>query len=456
MIAMRLSEAATPVNGTVEGEDVGFVGVSTDTRDLRTGQLFVALHGPNFDAHQFLSTAAEIGAAAAMVDRQASASLPLLKVADTRMALGQLAAAWRAQFRLPVLAVTGSNGKTTVKEMTAAILAQAGSVLATQGNLNNDIGVPLTLFNLATEHRYAVIEMGANHPGEIASLCKIARPAIATITLCAPAHLEGFGSVEGVARAKGEIVSGLADDGVAILNADDPYVDLWRGLAGRRRIVTFGLSTGADVTAQIDSAGDPARSRFILVTPLGEVGIDMPLAGRHNVMNALAAAAAAQSAGVDLDAIRRGLQGMHPVKGRLVVKQAVGGTRLIDDTYNANPSSLRAAIDVLVRYPGQHWLVLGDMGELGEQSQQLHHEAGDYARSRGVHRIFALGELSRSCVAGFGSGAEHFASAESLIEALRDAIEAAPAGTASVLVKGSRSMRMERVVQALATEATAC
>jgi UDP-N-acetylmuramoyl-tripeptide--D-alanyl-D-alanine ligase len=456
MIAMRLSEACESLDGTVHGEDVRFLGVSTDTRSLHRGQLFVALRGPNFDAHQFLPQAADAGAVAALVEQEAAAAMPFLRVSDTRAALGQLAATWRAQFNLPVIAVTGSNGKTTVKEMTAAVLAKAGPVLATQGNLNNDIGVPLTLFNLGAEHRYAVIEMGANHPGEIASLCAVARPTIATITLCAPAHLEGFGSVEGVAKAKGEIISGLPADGVAILNADDPYLDLWRSLAGNRRVLTFGLSSGADVSARINGGADPDRSRFMLVSRQAEIDIDMPLPGRHNVMNALAAAACTLAAGADLTAVRDGLHSMQPVKGRLVVKRAAGGARLIDDTYNANPSSLRAAIDVLVRYPGQHWLVLGDMGELGPQSQGLHHEAGTYAQSMGVGRLFAIGDLSRSAAAGFGAGAEHFTDLVSMTDALRAALASAPADSVNLLVKGSRSMRMERVVQSLTGEAQSC
>jgi UDP-N-acetylmuramoyl-tripeptide--D-alanyl-D-alanine ligase len=343
MIAMRLSEACERLHGALHGEDIRFRGVSTDTRTLQVGQLFVALRGPNFDAHQFLAQAADAGAVAALVEHDVAASMPFLKVSDTRAALGQLAASWRAQFSLPVIAVTGSNGKTTVKEMIAAILAKAGPVLATQGNLNNDIGVPLTLFDLGDAHRCAVIEMGANHPGEIASLCGIARPTIAAITLCAPAHLEGFGSVEGVAKAKGEIIAGLPGDGTAVLNADDPYLDLWRGLAGTRSVVTFGLGSGADVSARINGAADPDRSRFQLLTGQGEADIDMPLPGRHNIMNALAAAACTLAAGVALDAIRDGLNGMLPVKGRLVVKHLRSGARLIDDTYNANPSSLRAA-----------------------------------------------------------------------------------------------------------------
>jgi UDP-N-acetylmuramoyl-tripeptide--D-alanyl-D-alanine ligase len=449
MIAMRLSEAGKPLQAELHGSDVPFVGVSTDTRTIRAGQLFVALRGPNFDAHQFVGAAASAGAAAAVVEIETAAHLPFLRVSDTRVALGTLASAWRQEFSLPLVAVTGSNGKTTVKEMIASILAQCGPVLATKGNRNNDIGVPLTLFNLGAEHRSAVIEMGANHPGEIARLCAIAKPTIAVITLCAPAHLEGFGSIEGVARAKGEIVAGLPADGVAVLNADDPYLDLWRTLAGRRRVITFGLSAGADFSARLHNNGDPAHNKFTLVTRSGEIEVDLALPGRHNVMNALAAVACAYATGADLDAIRAGLSAMQAVKGRLVSKSGISGARIIDDTYNANPASLRAAIDVLVKYPGQHWLVLGDMGELGADAQTLHHEAGIEAQARGVHRLFATGPLSRATIAAFGKGSEHFTDTDALVSKLRKELIGHSAAGVTVLVKGSRAMQLERVVQAI-------
>ncbi|MFO1436267.1 MAG: UDP-N-acetylmuramoyl-tripeptide--D-alanyl-D-alanine ligase [Gammaproteobacteria bacterium] len=449
MIAMRLSDASIPLQAELHGGDVPFVGVSTDTRTIRAGQLFVALRGPNFDAHEFVGAAADAGAVAAVVESEPKAAIPFLRVSDTRAAMGTLASAWRQEFSLPLVAVTGSNGKTTVKEMVAAILAQCGTVLSTKGNLNNDVGVPLTLFNLGAEHRFAVIEMGANHPGEITRLCEIAKPTIAVITLCAPAHLEGFGSIEGVARAKGEIVTGLPADGVAVLNAEDPYLDLWRKLAGNRRVITFGVSASADFNARLHGAGAPERNRFTLVAPSGEVEIELALLGRHNVMNALAAAACAYAAGADLNAIRAGLAVMHAVKGRLVTKMGVHGARLIDDTYNANPASLRAAIDVLVKYPGQHWLVLGDMGELGTDAQALHHEAGAEAKALGVQRLFAIGSLSRATVAAFGNGGEHFTDMDALVSRLRDELAHHSAERVTVLVKGSRAMQLERVVEAI-------
>jgi UDP-N-acetylmuramoyl-tripeptide--D-alanyl-D-alanine ligase len=448
MIAMRLSEACAVLNAEMHGTDVDILGVSTDTRTVQSRQLFVALHGPRHDAHDFLDAAAIAGAAAALIDREVTSPLPFIKVADTRRALAQLAAHWRADFPIPVVAVTGSNGKTTVKEMTASILSQRGTVLATRGNLNNDIGVPLTIFDLGPEHDFAVIEMGANHPGEIAQLCRIARPTVAVITLCAPAHLEGFGSIEGVARAKGEIFAGLPDDGLAVLNADDPYVDLWRKLAGKRRVTTFGLNHDADVSARMLASDDPGRTVFTMKTPRGEATVHLHLPGRHNVMNALAAGACALAAGVDMDAVCAGLESMRAVAGRLVIGQGYRGARIIDDTYNANPSSMKAAIDVLVGYPGEHWLVLGDMGELGAEAASLHYDVGEYARARGVQRLFGLGELSRQSVAGFGSGGRQFADAENLIDALRPGLGSA----INVLVKGSRAMRMERIVQALKEE----
>lgn len=445
MIAMKLSDACAILHAEMHGADVDIHGVSTDTRSIQSRQLFVALHGPRHDAHDFLDHAVKAGAAAVLVDRDVAAPLPFIKVADTRLALAPLAAHWRAAFRVPLVAVTGSNGKTTVKEMTASILTQRGNVLATRGNLNNDIGVPLTLFSLGSEHDFAVVEMGANHPGEIAQLCRIARPTVAVITLCAPAHLEGFGSIEGVARAKGEIFAGLPNDGRAVLNADDPYVDLWRKLAGPRPVTTFGLNHDADVSARMLVSDDPGRTIFTMRTPQGEATVHLPLPGRHNVMNALAAGACALAAGVDMEAVCAGLESMRAVAGRLVIGKGIGGACIIDDTYNANPSSMKAAIDVLVGYPGEHWLVLGDMGELGAEAAGLHYDIGEYARARGVERVYGLGEFSRQAVAGFGSGGRHYADADDLIAALRPALAAA----VNVLIKGSRAMKMERIVQAL-------
>lgn len=448
---MSLGELARLVGGELHGPDRHFDAVGTDTRTLGPGALFIALRGPNFDAHEFIATAAARGAVAALVERDVATALPTVRVEDTRRALGRLAAAWRDRFAIPLVAVTGSNGKTTVKGMLAAILAARGAGLSTRGNLNNDIGVPLTLLNLRREHRSAVIEMGANHPGDIDTLTHIARPTVALITNAAPAHLAGFGDVAGVVRAKGEIYSGLVPDGSAVINADDPGADQWRALAAPHRIVTFGLNRPADVTARELRLNAALGCSFMLATPAGEAAVGLALSGRHNVMNALAAAAAAHAAGVGLAEIVCGLESMRAVDGRLQLKRGIGESRIIDDTYNANPGSMKAALEVLAMSAadGERILVLGDMGELGDAGQALHEQVGREARACGVTRLYAVGVLARAAAAVFGQGAAHFATQEALIAALRADVAALPNGAATVLVKGSRSMRMERVVEAL-------
>jgi UDP-N-acetylmuramoyl-tripeptide--D-alanyl-D-alanine ligase len=447
MMAMPLSQAAEVLAGRCVSSDVPFRGVSTDSRQLQPGNLFVALQGTNHDGHDYLDAARERGAAAAVVSRMRESSLPLLEVADTRLALGRLAAYWRVQFRLPVVAITGSNGKTTVRSMTHAILACAGQTLATQGNLNNDIGLPLTLFRLSVQDRYAVLEMGANHPGEIDYLAGIARPDIAVVTNAGPAHLAGFGDLEGVARAKGELFTRLSPEGVALINADDRYAPLWRKLAAHCRIVEFGLQAGGDVHARWE--GDVAGSTVALSTPWGNTEFELPLPGRHNVMNALAASAAALAAGAALDAVRQGLASLSPVTGRFTIHRLPNAITVIDDTYNANPGSLQAALEALTMADGETWLVLGDMGELGPGTLELHREAGQRARASGVDRFYTLGDLSRAAAEAFGGNAAAFDTLEDLVAALRDAVH----GGVHVLVKGSRRMRMERVVEALVATA---
>lgn len=449
MITMQTTELAQVLAGDRIGGDVGFRGALTDTRQLAGGELFVALRGPNHDGHDFAAQAAAAGAGAVLTERRLDCDLPQVVVPDTRLALGQLAAVWRQRFRMPLVAVTGSNGKTTVKEMLRAILAGNGRVLATAGNLNNDIGVPLTLFNLGPEHDYAVIEMGANHPGEIEGLSRMSRPDVAVITQCAPAHLEGFGSVEGVARAKGEIFSGLGDSGCAVINADDDYADLWCDLNRDRRRLGFGLCDTADVRAAAIHLAPDASSHFQLITPVGQAEVQLPLPGRHNIMNALAAAAAATALGFMPDAIAAGLQTLQPVTGRLARQPGRAGSIVLDDSYNANPASLRAAIEVLVTLSSRSWLVLGDMGELGADARALHTAAGEQARTLGVERLYAIGELSHAAAAAFGSGGVHFTTMEALIKRLLLDIDSGVA----VLVKGSRSARMERVIEALRAEA---
>ncbi|HFD78768.1 MAG TPA: UDP-N-acetylmuramoyl-tripeptide--D-alanyl-D-alanine ligase [Gammaproteobacteria bacterium] len=447
MIAMSLSRAAEILEAERSGADVEFRGVSTDTRTLEPGNLFVALQGPNFDGHDYLQQAFAGGAVAALLGRGDAGGLPQLLVGDTRLALGRLAAAWRSTLGLPLIGVTGSNGKTTVKEMLAAILRQRGEVLVTRGNLNNDIGVPLTLFDLSPAHDYAVVEMGANHPREIAYLAAVARPTVGLVTNAAAAHLEGFGSVEGVARSKGELFESLPPEGVAVINADDDYAGLWRTLAAPRRLVDFGLDRSAQVTA--DWRGDLEGSELDLHTPAGSVRLRLPLPGRHNVMNALAATAAAVALEVPLDAVAAGLGAVQTVSGRWQRQAGANGALLVDDSYNANPASLRAALQLLAQTKAESWLVLGDMGELGEAGEQLHRRMGEEAREAGIRRLFAFGPLARQAAESFGPGGESFSELEALNATLR---EAAHEGVI-ILVKGSRAMRMERVVEALGISA---
>jgi len=445
---MGIVEAAAALGARASGHDVRFTGVSSDSRSVRPGELFIALRGERFDGHDFLVAARAAGAACAMVDeRHAGAlALPALVVADTRRALGDLARHWRARFSPALAAVTGSNGKTTVKEMLAAILrrhAGDAQVLATAGNLNNDIGVPLTLLGLREEHRYCAIELGMNHRGEIAYLAGIARPSIGLVNNAQREHLEFMRSVDEVAAENSSVYAALPADGIAVVNADDPHADTFRRAAEARRVVDFGLQAKAAVTAGYALKG--LASEIRLRTPLGEARATLAIAGLHNVRNALAAAACAHAAGVPPAAIGEGLAAFRPYTGRMQVKAAAGGATLIDDSYNANPDSVRAAIDVLACCAAPTVLVLGDMGEVGEHGSGFHREVGAYARQQGVTSLLAIGEAARGAVEAFGEGARHFDSIE--------AIAAAARGAATVLVKGSRFMRMERVVAALAVEA---
>jgi len=443
---LRLQEAADLLDGQLIGDDLSFAAISTDSRQLPPGALFVALTGPNFDGHEFIPAARERGACAALVSRSVADPLPQIQVADTRRALGQLAAAWRSRFKSPLIALTGSNGKTTIKEMIAAILRVRGPTLATEGNLNNDIGVPLTLLRLQKEHAYAVIEMGANHHGEIAYLTRLAQPDVAIINNAGPCHLEGFGDVAGVARGKGEIFQGLDADGVAIINRDDPYADDWIGLNAGRRIIDFGLDQRATVRGRIV---DAATAHFQLTAPAGEIEICLPVPGQHNICNALAAAAAALAVDATLDEVRQGLESLQGVGGRMQRLQGRHGGAVIHDAYNANPASLAAALQAVGAEQGCKWLVLGDMRELGCAADALHAQSGQDAHQAGFERLYGLGEHSQAAVAAFGAGGKHFKTMETLIAELDHALQnerQAPV----VLVKGSRGMRMERVVMALA------
>ncbi|HKJ22662.1 MAG TPA: UDP-N-acetylmuramoyl-tripeptide--D-alanyl-D-alanine ligase, partial [Gammaproteobacteria bacterium] len=363
-LRLPLSEIARAVNGRHLGAEASVSGVGIDTRRLHEGELFVALPGEHHDGHGFVGQARDKGAAAAMVSEPVQTDLPLVQVHDSRRGLAQLAGYWRGRFSIPVIAVTGSNGKTTVKEMTAAILRRRGQVLATEGNKNNDIGMPLTLLRLSPEHQYGVIEMGANHAGEIAGLCAVARPTVAVVTNAGPAHLEGFGSLEGVARAKGELFAGLEPSGIAVINADDAYYPLWRALADGRKCLSFGIERDAEVSAgQVRHSAE--GTTFELRAGADSRTVTLRLAGLHNVRNALAAAAVSLAAGATLADIAGGLASVTPVYGRLCIKPGMNGARLIDDSYNANPSSLQAALEALADMPGEKVVVLGDMYELG-------------------------------------------------------------------------------------------
>lgn len=446
MIEMTLSSAAKELQATLLGDDTTFRGCSSDSRAVQAGQLFIAIRGEHFDGHDFIASARDKGAAAALVSSTVNVDIPMLRVTDVRRAMGLLARHWRKLLDLPLVAVTGSNGKTTVKEMLGSILRLKAPVLVTQGNLNNDIGVPLTLYGLGREHACAVIEMGANHPGEIGWLSHIAQPTVAVITQCAPAHLEGFGSVEGVAHAKAEIFEGLCKNGIAIINADDKYAGIWRDKSSTHRQISFGMQQKADLTAtSIATDNQSTLNCFTLNTPAGTTDISLQLPGRHNIMNALAAAACATGLDIDLETIRQGLENMRAVRGRLQVLRGLRHSILVDDTYNANPASLQAALDVLSDLPGRRWLVLGDMGELGAETAKLHAEAGAQARETGVEKLFAVGPFSCEAVQRFGPGGFHFASIEALIDQLQQEIDR----DVCVLVKGSRAMHMERVIEHL-------
>ena len=450
MMEWLLSDILLATGGSLLGADRTISGVSTDTRSVAAGQLFVALRGERFDAHDFLEQAVAAGAVALLVSDAARvpAGVTALVVDDTRIALGKLAHAWRSRFTLPVIAVTGSNGKTTTKEMIAAILkAQFGdAVLATRGNLNNDIGLPLTLLGLHAGHRAAVIEMGMNHPGEIAYLTALGAPTVAVVTNAQRAHLEGMGDLDEVAREKGSIFDGLTVGGVAVVSADDRYAALWRSMAGTHAVRSFGIEQPADVQAVVHQHG--LETKVDLTAPEGNAEIRIAVPGRHNARNAVAAAAACLAAGVPLASVVAGLESFSGIKGRLQKRRGIAGAVVLDDSYNANPDSVRAGIDVLAATIGHKVLVLGDMGEIGEASGQYHDEIGGYAKSQGIDRLFAIGDASQQAVRTFGEGARHFCNIDKLIAAVNK--ELGPETT--VLVKGSRFMKMERVADAIAPE----
>jgi UDP-N-acetylmuramoyl-tripeptide--D-alanyl-D-alanine ligase len=487
MIRGSLDQLAAAIDGAHVTRDAYFQGVFTDSRKLVPGALFVALRGDSFDAHDFLDGLIGQTVAAVVVERLPdNYPLPAIVVPDTLAALGRIGHFWRSRFDIPVIGVTGSNGKTTVKEMIASILAAAFGAdarLATQGNLNNEIGVPLTVVGLNDGHRAAVVELGMNHPGEIARLAAIAAPTVALVNNAQREHQEFMHTVEAVARENGAVLAALPADGVAVFPGDDEYTPIWRALAGERTVLTFGLTDDCDVRATYTNTGFGSELK-VAITPsfprtrepmpseqqaqgsqVGDVSmgsrlrgndggggagtaaeftIQLAAAGVHNVRNALAATASALAAGIEVDAIVRGLEAFAPVSGRLQRKQATGGATVIDDTYNANPDSVRAAIDVLAQYPAPRILVLGDMGEVGTQGPEFHQEIGAYAQQKGIDAVLATGQLARHMAA---SGAQHHEQFDELLAALDQRLGSK--SDATVLVKGSRFMKMERVVQHL-------
>jgi len=441
-IMERLDQAAARIGASLHGDGgAPFSRVVSDSRQLAPGDLFVALSGEHFDGHDFVAHAGPQGAVGALVSHAVDADLPQIVCGNSLRGLQDYASAWRSAFSLPVIAVTGSNGKTTTKQMLRAVMAARGPVLATEGNLNNHIGVPLTLCRLRDSDETAVIEMGANHHGEIEHLADIARPDIGIVTQAGDAHLEGFGSRQGVATAKGELFERLPAHGVAIINADDFYAPLWMQMAAHCACLRFGLTAAADIRAEAIAEGTDGI-RFRLVTPDGARLVTLPMSGRHNVSNALAAAAAGVALGLDIDDIATGLQATEGAAGRVMRRRIANGATVIDDSYNANPTSLRAGLEMLASAPGTRWAVLGAMAELGTDAAKLHAECGRAAQQLGIDRLYALGGMARHYAEGFGPGGHFFESVDDLLAAL----DAALSADTTMLVKGSRSARMERVV----------
>ncbi len=437
---LHLSEVANMAQGELLGKDVVVSAISTDTRNLHKGDLFVALEGERFDGHKFIDENIEQTVQAVLVHKEIETKLPQVLVDDTLKGLSRWAQAWRDKVNPKLVAVTGSNGKTTVKQMLNSVLSRVESTCCTQGNLNNHIGVPLTLLSLRKNNKFAVIEMGANHFGEIDHLSRLGKPDVAVITNAGPAHLEGFGSVAGVAQAKGEIINGVKSAGVVVLNADDQYIDVWLEKAKHLKTITFGFSKDANVSGELNS------NNVLSVTAWGEkFDVNLPFAGKHNASNALAVIAATHEMGINMQDIKQGLESADQVKGRLQSKAGISGSTIIDDTYNANPASLQAAIEVLCSQHKEPWLVLGDMGELGAEAETIHMQIGADAKLAGVKKLFGLGMLAKHAVNGFGKDGFHFDQHDELSNELRNQVNS----ECCILVKGSRAMHMEDVVNIL-------
>ncbi len=442
---LSLSEIAEMTGGVLYGADLAVDSVATDSRRVKSNQLFIALKGERFDAHNFVADL--VGkAGAALVHKKIDCDLPQVVVKDTLQGLADLAAAWRKQFTKPLIALTGSNGKTTLKEMIAAILSQRGKVLATHGNLNNNIGMPLTLLRLREEHDFAVIEMGANHFGEIDFLTRTAQPDVAVVNNAGAAHLEGFKNLEGVAQAKGEIFNGLGTHGVAVINADDTFADYWKDSNKDREVIAFGINNEAKISGRLLSDGG-----LMISDGSKEIRANLKLLGRHNAMNALAATAATAALGIELETIVKGLETMLPVKGRLAPVSGINNLQILDDTYNANPDSAVAALDVLAQRKNTVF-VLGDMGELGDKTEQLHASIGEKAKAVGINRMYCLGAYSAKACDKFGDNGKSFVDMNVLLNELKNDVSENFPENVTILIKGSRAMKMERAVEALSSQ----
>jgi len=441
---VKLSQAARAMGGQLWGQDIEFSSISTDTRTLQTGDVFLALQGPNFDGASYFQEAIEKGAVAVVAQSREGAPCPVVLVKDSRLALGRLAQAWKAQTKLKCVALTGSCGKTTVKEMLASILNFEGNTLATEGNLNNDIGVPLTLLKIDSEHRYAVIELGASGMGEIAYSSQLVKPDVALVTNIGSAHVEGFGDLNGVAQAKSEIFSSLSDQGTAVVNLNEPYAEGWLKSLGDKKVlaVDFKPNQKADIYLENWAFNGGATTKLWIKLPFDAVEVNLSFLGQHNAQNAVLAAAAAFACGASRASIKKGLEALRPIAGRLQVKKSVTGKTIIDDSYNANPHSVRAAIDTLGQYEGKQALILGTMGELGSEAASYHHQVGEYARLKGLKKLIAVGEYCNDVGAGYGKTAQLFEDNEMLMADLERLIN----DDEVVLVKGSRSARMENIV----------
>lgn len=444
---MSLQEVQTLTGGQLSCADASFNGVSIDSRTIQAGELFIAISGDNFNGNDFINVAAEKHAAAAISTEKVDSALPILQVEDSRTALGKLGAFNRGLSEAKVIALTGSQGKTTVKEMTASILACCGEVLKTFGNLNNDFGAPLTLLKLEAKHEFAVIELGANAPGEIAYSSTLTKPHIAHITNIAPTHLEGFGDLDGVARAKGEIWESLAEDGIAVLNIDDAYGSQWMEKLKSRNFVSISAlgKANADYKVVDMKFDDAMHSTFSMSTPQGSLEVSLPLPGQHNIANAIAAAALSMQAGADLKSVKQGLESMQALNGRMNTMPGLNNSILIDDSYNASPSSFQAAIDVLVQHEGSTIVAMGEMGELGNDAKQAHFDIGVYAKDKGVDYLFGVGALSESALSGFAGEGKISSDLDDLAQQLMPMLNQ----QVKVLIKGSHSAGMDKLVQLL-------